>query len=151
MASIANGPICHGWRGRTTSSATSRRCSRNFSVSSAGRHRRGIHRHAQLAQHERQRADVVFVTVRDHEAEEAVAELLQVRQIGNDQVDAEHVQLGEHQAAIDGDGGVAVLEHQAIQPDLTEPAERNDTQHAAAVERRRSHTTDDTRDNDTRK
>ena len=99
----------------------------------ARRHRRGVHRHRQVAQHVRQRADVIFVAVRDDEAEKAVAEPLQVGEIGNDQVDAEHVQLGKHQAAVDGDRRVAVLEHQAIETDLAEPAERDDTQQTATV------------------
>ena len=78
MGSIANGPSCQRSprldtldAGRSTSS-----CSLELrAVTSAGRQRRRVDRHVEVAQHVRQRADVVLVAVRDDEAAEARAEL----------------------------------------------------------------------------
>ena len=60
-------------------------------------------------------------------------------EVGNDDVDAEHLGVGEHDAAVDGDRRVVVLEDQAVEADLAEPAERDDAQRpsgAALIGRR---------------
>src|SRR6185369_13231268 len=52
----------------------------------------------------------------------------QVGDVGDDQVNAEHMRLGEHQAAIDDDDIIAVLENGHVQADLPQPAEGDDLQ-----------------------
>src|SRR5205085_4436375 len=66
---------------------------------------------------------------------EAVAERAQVGDIRDRDVDARHLLVGEHDAAVDRDRGVAVLEDEQVEADLAEAAERNHPQraHSAAA------------------
>ena len=90
---------------------------------------RGVDRHArELGQDVRQRADVVLVGVGDEERLDVGAALLEVGDVGDDEVDAEHLLVGEHQAAVDDDDLVAVLEHVHVLADLPHPAERDDAE-----------------------
>ena len=87
--------------------------------------RRGVDGHArELGQDVRQTADMVLVGVRDEERLDLVAALLEVRHIGHDQVDAEHLLVGEHQAAVDDHDLVAVLEDVHVLADLAHAAQR---------------------------
>ena len=91
--------------------------------------RAGIDRHArELGQDEGQRADVVLVGVGDEERPDLVAVLLEIADVGDDEVDAEHLLVGEHEAAVDDDDVVAVLEHVHVLADLPHPAERDDAE-----------------------
>ena len=91
--------------------------------------RAGIDRHArELGQDVRQRADVVLVGVGDEERPDLGAVLLEVGDVGDDEVDAEHLLVGEHEAAVDDDDVVAVLEHVHVLADLAHPAERDDAE-----------------------
>ena len=95
----------------------------------AARQRRGVDRHArELRQHVGQAADVVLVGVRDEEGLDLVAALLEVGDVGHDEVDAEHLLVGEHQPAVDDDDLVAVLEDVHVLADLAHAAERDDAQ-----------------------
>ena len=87
----------------------------------------------ELAQRVGQRADVVLVPVRDDEAAEAVAELAQIVELGDDEIDAEHARVGKHHPAVDGDRLAGVLEHQAVEADLAETAERHDAQRIVSL------------------
>ncbi len=53
------------------------------------REARPVHRHIQFAQNIRQRADVIFMAVRQHDRANVRAVLFQVADIGNDQIDAQ--------------------------------------------------------------
>ena len=64
-----------------------------------------------------------------------VAERAEIGQVGNRDVDAEHLLVGEHDAAVDGDRRVAVLEHQQVEADLAETAERDHAQGRSCLER----------------
>ena len=91
--------------------------------------RAGVHGHArELRQHVRQRADVVLVGVGDEERPHVLAALLEIGDVGDDEVDAEHLLVGEHEAAVDDDDVVAVLEHVHVLADLPHPAERDDAE-----------------------
>src|SRR5262249_24709334 len=68
---------------------------------------------------------VVLVAVRQHDATEAIAEPAQIRDVRVDDVDAKHLGVGEHDTAVDGDGGVLVFEHEEVEADLAETAERD--------------------------
>ena len=46
-----------------------------------------------------------------------------VGDVGDDEVDAEHLLVGEHEAGVDGDHVVAVLEQHHVLADLAETAE----------------------------
>ena len=87
----------------------------------------------ELGQDVRQAADVVLVGVGDEERPDLVAVLLEVRHVGHDEVDAEHLLVGEHQAAVDDDDVVAVLEHVHVLADLPHPAERDDAERHVGI------------------
>ena len=50
----------------------------------------------------------------------------QVGEVGQHQVDPEHVEVGEHQAAVDEHDAVVDLDAGAVPPDLAETAEERD-------------------------
>ena len=58
---------------------------------------------AEVADHPRERAEVVLVAVRDHERLDRVDVLAQVREVGQDEVDAHHLGGREAQPAVDDD------------------------------------------------
>ena len=100
----------------------------------AAREGRGVDGHArELGQHVGQPADVVLMRVRDEERLDVGAPLLEVGHVGHHEVDAEHLLVGEHQAAVDHDDLVAVLEHVHVLADLAHPAEGDDAQHRALL------------------
>ena len=80
--------------------------------------RRAVDGHVKLRQDVRQRADVVFVAVGDDDAADLVLALLQVGDVRDDQVDPQHVLFGEHQAAVDDDDVVGVLDDHHVLADL---------------------------------
>ena len=91
--------------------------------------RRGVDRHArELRQDVRQGADVVLVGVGDEERLDVGLALLEVGDVGDDEVDAEHLLVGEHEPAVDDDDVVAVLEHVHVLADLADAAERDDAE-----------------------
>ena len=57
---------------------------------------------------------------------DAVGVLAQPGEVGQDQVDAEHVELGEHQPAVEEQELAVLLEHHAVAADLAEAAEERD-------------------------
>src|SRR3954466_2945952 len=66
-----------------------------------------IDRDVEVGENGRQRADVVFVAVRENDAANVVAVLEQVADVGNDDVDAEQFSLGKHEASVDDNDVVA--------------------------------------------
>ena len=78
--------------------------------------------------HVRHAADVVLVSVREHQRRHAPL-LLQMREIGNDPIDAQLLRVGEHDSGVDDDGGVGVREREHVHAELTEPTKRNDLEH----------------------
>ena len=87
------------------------------------RQRRAVNRHADLFQKIRQRADVVLVAVRDHDAADAVHVLFDKGEIRNDRVDAGQLLIREREAAVDDDHIVAALKQREVLADLVEAAE----------------------------
>ena len=71
---------------------------------------------------------MVLVGVGDEERLDLGAALLEIGDVGDDEVDAEHLLVGEHQPAVDDDDVVAVLEHVHVLADLAHPAERDDAE-----------------------
>ena len=88
---------------------------------------RGIDRGpADAGQDVGQAAGVVLVAMGQDDAAHRVAALGEVRGIGHDQVDAEHVRIGEGQAAVDDEDLVIGLDGGDVLADLTDSAQRND-------------------------
>ena len=82
---------------------------------------------------------MVLVRVRDEERPDVLAALLEIGHVGHDEVDAEHLLVGEHQAAVDDHDVVAVLEHVHVLADLAHAAERQDAERGATVGRLLGH------------
>ena len=82
------------------------------------------------------RADVVLVAVREHDRVDVVETVGDVLEVGQDQVDAGVVVLGEEHAAVDDEQPPGVLEHGHVAADLAEPPEGDDAD-AVLRERRR--------------
>ena len=81
-----------------------------------------------LAQQVRHRADVVLVAVGEDDRVEVVPAVPQVAEVGQDQVDAGLLGLGEQHAAVDDEQPAAVLEDRHVAADLADAAERDDAQ-----------------------
>ncbi len=100
------------------------RCSRHFSATSASVNfepTTGMSR-TQLEQ-ERDRADVVLVRVRQHQRLHVVEPVLDVAQIGQDQVDAWLVVTGEQHPAIDDQQTAEMLENRHVAADFADAAQ----------------------------
>ena len=76
------------------------------------------------------RADVVFVTVREHDADDVVEAVPDGREVGEDQVDARLVLFGEEHAAVDDEDLAVDLEDGHVATDLAETADGDDAQGA---------------------
>jgi hypothetical protein len=90
-----------------------------------GAHHRGGQRAAvdgwgavELAQHERQGADVILVPVGEHDRVDVFGALAQVGEVRQHQVDAELIRRGEHQARVDHDDAAVVLDDHHVLADL---------------------------------
>jgi hypothetical protein len=70
-------------------------------------------------------ADVVLVTVREDDAADLGAVLDEVGDIRDDDVDAEEFFFGEHEAGVNHDDVVAVVEREAVHAELAKSAERD--------------------------
>ena len=87
----------------------------------------------ELRQDVGQAADVILVGVGDEERLDVSLALLEIGDVGHDQVDAEHLLVGEHQPAVDHDDFVAVFEDVHVLADLAHPAERDDAERRVAI------------------
>ena len=92
----------------------------------AQRQRRAVDRERQLAQQVAEAPHVVLVAVRDDRPVDAVGVVAQVGEVGQHQVDAEHVELGEHQTDVEQQDAAVDLDAGAVAPDLAQPAEERD-------------------------
>ena len=90
----------------------------------AQRQARAEDRDVQLLQGEGKAADVVLVAVGQEDSEHLAVFLQEVRDIGQDQVDAQHVLLGKHQPGVDDQDLLLPLERPHVDPDLAQTAER---------------------------
>ena len=83
------------------------------------------------------RADVVLVRVREDHRLHLVEPAVEVAEVGQDQVHAGLVRIGEQDAAVDDEQAAAVLEDGHVPADLAKPAEGDDAQAAAGQRGRR--------------
>ena len=86
---------------------------------------------AEVADHPRQRAEMVLVAVRDDERLDRVDVVAQVREVRQDEVDAHHLGGREAQAAVDDDDPALVLDDRQVLADLADASEREDAKFAA--------------------
>ena len=89
---------------------------------------RGVDRRVALAQHIRDRTDVVLMAVRDHVAAQLFQVALEVGRVRDDQINAQHVVIREGYAAVNDQNVVAVLDHGHVLADLIEAAKRYNLQ-----------------------
>ena len=89
---------------------------------------RAVYRHVEVAENVGDRADVVFVRVREDDRAHHALVLLQVGDVGDDDVDAEQFLLGKHQAGVDHDDVVAAAKSEHVHAELAQSAERNGPQ-----------------------
>ena len=92
------------------------------------RHLRAVNRHllVEVLVKVRQAAGMVLVAVRDDDAAQLVGMLEHIGVIGQDEVDAGMVVVGEHDAGIVEHHVVSALEHRHVLADGVEAAERDD-------------------------
>ena len=88
-------------------------------------------RHADLAQHVGQGADVVLVAVGEDDRLDVVGAVAQVGEVGQDEVDAVHLGGREHQPGVDDDDPAVVLDHGHVLADLAEAAQGQHSQFLA--------------------
>ena len=69
---------------------------------------------------------MVLVPVREHDAVDPVRPLVQIGELGEDQVDPGHVGVGEHDPAVEDDDAAVDLDAGAVAADLPQPAEEDD-------------------------
>jgi hypothetical protein len=72
-----------------------------------------------------QGTDVIFVTVGGHDSFDAIGVFAQPREVGQNEVDAVHVRVWEHQPDIDQQHPALLLDGHAVSADLTETAEED--------------------------
>jgi hypothetical protein len=77
-------------------------------------------------QHMRHGADVILVSVRQDQRLDLAALLFEIGEVGDDQVDAQLVGVGEHHAGVDDDGCLAVRHRHHVHAELAEPTEGHD-------------------------
>src|SRR5882762_1476423 len=85
-------------------------------------------RNIQFAENPRQSADVIFVAVRKDDAAHILAIFEQVRNVGDDDVDAQQLGFGEHQTGVNHDDVIAEADGHAVHTELAHPAQRNNMQ-----------------------
>ena len=83
---------------------------------------RAVHRHVDVRQQPRQRADVVLVPVGQHHGLQFVLLGQDVLEARNDHVHAEEIVLREHEPAVHQHGCAPGLEGHAVEPDLPQAA-----------------------------
>ena len=89
---------------------------------------RAIGRRGYAREHIRHRADVILVSVGKQIRAHALAVVDQVGNVGNHQVDAQHILPGKDGAAVDHDDVVPVLKRRHVLADLADAAQRDNSQ-----------------------
>ncbi len=84
----------------------------------------GVDGNVQLRQQPGQRADVVFVSVRQHHGAHVLPVLEQIAEVGDDDVHAQQLGFGEHEPGIDDDDVVTPANGHAVHAEFAESAQR---------------------------
>ena len=86
---------------------------------------RSINRHIEIAEDVGNRADVIFVRVREDDGAHHALVLFQVGDVRDDDVHAEKFLLGKHQARVNHNDVVAAAEGHHVHAEFAQPAQRN--------------------------
>src|SRR5437016_4788864 len=89
---------------------------------------RSVNRHIEFFQNVGQRAEMIFVAVRQDDRRDLVAKLFEDFEIGNGNIDAIDALFGKAHARVDNDHLVAKTQQRAVHPKLADTAEGNDFQ-----------------------
>src|SRR5215470_6166321 len=84
----------------------------------------------ELGKYPRQGADVVLVTVCQHDCPHALSVFDEIRNVGNDDVHAKQLGFGEHHARVNDDDVIAPAYGHAIHAEFAKPAEWDDMKFA---------------------
>ena len=87
---------------------------------------RRVDRHIESLQNVRQRAQMIFVTVREHDGGDLFVILFEDFEVRNANIDAIDALFGKAHARIDNNHLVAKTQQRAIHPKLANTAEGND-------------------------
>ena len=124
-----NGPATWSSPAATSTSVGSIRCSRSLAATSARVNREPT---SGMSPRSRSRygiaADVVLVPVGEDDGVDVVEPVLDDPEVGEDQVDAGLLGLGEQHAAVDDQQPAVELEHGHVAADLAQAAQRHDAQ-----------------------
>jgi len=85
------------------------------------RERCGIDGRGYLLEQVGQRSDMILVAVGQYDAAYVVAVFHEVRPVRDDEIDAEHIILGEHQSRVDDQKVVTIFQYSAVFPNLPQP------------------------------
>ena len=69
---------------------------------------------------------MVLVRVREEDTLDPIGVVAQVREVGQHEVDTGHVDVGEHDPAVDDEDAALDFEAEAVAPDLPEAAQEDD-------------------------
>src|SRR5215472_7049034 len=87
-----------------------------------------VDRDVQLGKNPGQAADVILMAMGEDNGADQGAVFYEKADIGDDDVDAEELFLGEHEAGVDDDDVVTETEGEAVHAELAQPAERDNLQ-----------------------
>ena len=87
--------------------------------------------HVEFGENPGEGADMVFVSVCEDNAAHALAIFSQIRDVGDNDVDAEEFGFGEHESAVDDDDVIAPTHGHAVHAELAKAAEGDDLQFSA--------------------
>jgi hypothetical protein len=84
--------------------------------------------HVKLGEDPREAADVILMAMRKDDGADEGTVFDEIADVGDDDVDAEELFLGEHQAGVNDDDVVAETEGEAVHAEFAQAAERDDLQ-----------------------
>ena len=96
--------------------------------------RRPVDRHREVPEQVGERADVVLVTVGEDHRAERVAPLPEIGEVRDREVHARHLVVREEQPAVHRDDVRAGLDQHHVEPDLAQPAQRDEPNRGLAGE-----------------
>jgi hypothetical protein len=89
------------------------------------RQRRAVERPVDERQHIGDRADVIFMAVRQYQRLHLAAPRRQVGEVRHDEVHARQIRIGEHRAGVDDDRGISTRDRHHVEAELAEAAKRH--------------------------
>ena len=106
------------------------------------RQRRAVDRAVEMRQHVGHAADVIFVAVRQHQRLQLSLAVLEIGEVGDDQIDARQIRLRKHRAGVDDDSRLPTRDGHHVEAELAQAAERHDIdwRRAGRHRLRRGHT-----------